>query len=185
MKSNVLEKKIMGNRLEHDVTDCDQKRQNNTVIENHMKIEFDAKSENEGLARIAVASFLTPVDPTVEELYEIKTAVSEAVTNSIIHGYNEGPGNIIMECRIKAKKYKAENSTYGLDSVLHISIEDFGIGISDIDKAREPLYTTKPELERSGMGFMFMEMFMDSVDIKSTPGQGTCIRMKKSLKRQV
>ncbi len=116
-------------------------------MENNMSIVFDAKSQNEGLARMVVAAFLTELDPTVEEMNDIKTAVSEAVTNSIIHGYGEQQGQVFMKCNLKK-----END----DSLLKIEIKDQGVGIDDIEKAKEPLYTTKPELERSGMGFVFM-----------------------------
>ena len=144
-------------------------------MDNNMSIVFDAKSQNEGLARIAIAAFLTELDPTVEEINDIKTAVSEAVTNSIIHGYNEGPGNIYMKCNLNI------SDTYK-DAILKIEIRDEGVGIEDIDKAREPLFTTKPELERSGMGFMFMEMFMDDIRVASQKGKGTTVIMTKKIK---
>ncbi len=152
-------------------------------MENNMKLEFDAKSQNESLARLAVAAFLTETDPTIEELNDIKTAVSEAVTNSIIHGYNEGPGKVSMKCRLTNKIYEKKDNTYCVNSLIEIQIKDEGVGIKDIEKAREPLFTTKPELERSGMGFMFMEMFMDKVDVQSEPGVGTVVIMKKKLKK--
>lgn len=150
---------------------------------NHMKLIFDAKSENEGLARIAVAAFLTDIDPTVEEMNDVKTAVSEAVTNSIIHGYNEQGGDILMECTLNSKRYKTADEKYCTSSDIRITIEDFGVGIENIERAREPLFTTKPELERSGMGFMFMEMFMNKVIVKSRPGVGTKIIMEKKFKK--
>ena len=144
----------------------------NKSKENNMTLEFDAKSENESLARIAVASFLTEIDPTIEEINDIKTAVSEAVTNSIVHGYNEGPGKITLKCKLVCNQYEKQD-TYTVSSFITIEIKDLGVGITNIEKAREPLFTTKPEFERSGMGFMFMEMFMDKVDVISEPGKGT------------
>ena len=144
-------------------------------MDNNMSIVFDAKSQNEGLARIAIAAFVTELDPTVEEINDIKTAVSEAVTNSIIHCYNEGPGKIYMKCSLTINEV-------GKDALLRIEIKDDGIGIEDIDKAREPLFTTKPELERSGMGFMFMEMFMDDIQVASQKDRGTTVIMTKKIK---
>lgn len=142
-------------------------------MENNMSIVFDAKSQNEGLARMVVAAFLTELDPTIEEINDIKTAVSEAVTNSIIHGYGEQQGQVFMKCNLR----KDHN-----DSLLQIEIKDQGVGIDDIEKAKEPLYTTKPELERSGMGFMFMEMFMDNIHIESEKNVGTTVFMTKKIK---
>ena len=143
----------------------------NMQIKNEMKMEFRAVSENEALARTAVAAFVTPLNPTLEEISDIKTAVSEAVTNAIIHGYDgeDGADNIVwLSCRIR-------------NDVLEVEIQDKGIGIEDIDKAMEPLYTTKPDLERSGMGFSFMEAFMDDLEVLSEPGQGTTVHMVKKL----
>lgn len=142
-------------------------------MENNMSIVFDAKSQNEGLARMVVAAFLTEIDPTIEELNDIKTAVSEAVTNSIIHGYGEQQGQVFMKCNLKKESD---------ESLLQIEIKDQGVGIDDIEKAKEPLYTTKPELERSGMGFMFMEMFMDNIHIESEKNVGTTVFMTKKIK---
>lgn len=156
----------------------------NKSKENNMTLEFDAKSENESLARIAVASFLTEIDPTVEEINDIKTAVSEAVTNSIVHGYNEGPGKITLKCKLVCNQYEKQD-TYTVSSFITIEIKDLGVGITNIEKAREPLFTTKPEFERSGMGFMFMEMFMDKVDVISEPGKGTTVIMEKKLKKVI
>ncbi len=144
-------------------------------MENNMSLEFDAKSQNEGLARMVVSAFLTELDPTVEEMNDVKTAVSEAVTNSIIHGYGEKEGQVFMKCSLR-KDNDLE------DCILQIEIKDEGVGIEDIEKAKEPLYTTKPELERSGMGFMFMEMFMDHIHIDSKPGVGTTVFMTKKIK---
>ena len=149
----------------------------NKSKENNMTLEFDAKSENESLARIAVASFLTEIDPTIEEINDIKTAVSEAVTNSIVHGYNEGPGKITLKCKLVCNQYEKQD-TYTVNSFITIEIKDF-------EKAREPLFTTKPEFERSGMGFMFMEMFMNKVDVISEPGKGTTVIMEKKLKKVI
>lgn len=156
----------------------------NKSKENNMTLEFDAKSENESLARIAVASFLTDIDPTVEEINDIKTAVSEAVTNSIVHGYNEGPGKITLKCKLVCNQYEKQD-TYTVSSFITIEIKDLGVGITNIEKAREPLFTTKPEFERSGMGFMFMEMFMNKVDVISEPGKGTTVIMEKKLKKVI
>lgn len=136
---------------------------------NHMRLEILSKSQNESFARVVVAAFASQLDPTLDELADIKTAVSEAVTNSIIHGYLQEVGKIIIECEI-------------WDNKLNISIEDFGRGIEDIQQAREPLYTSKPELERSGMGFTVMESFMDNMEIYSSLEKGTKIEMSKEIK---
>ena len=135
---------------------------------NEMQIVFDARSENEGFARVAVAAFIAPLDPTMDELADIKTAVSEAVTNCIIHGYQQRPGKIFLESTIQGQ-------------MVTVSITDEGVGIPDIGKAMEPLYTTKPELERSGMGFSFMEAFMDEVQVYSSPGKGTRVVMTREI----
>lgn len=137
---------------------------------NKMKIQFLNKSANEGFARVSVAAFVAQLDVTVEQLADIKTAVSEAVTNSIVHGYEELVGYVTVECEI------AEETVY-------ITVSDFGRGISDIDLARKPLYTSRPELERSGMGFTVMETFMDSVEVSSSLGLGTTVRMSKKIQR--
>lgn len=134
--------------------------------ENKMKLEFDSKSENESFARVAVASFCTRLDPTIEEIADIKTAVSEAVTNCVVHGYENKIGIITIECRI-------------VDNEVTIIVHDDGVGIDDIGRAMEPLFTTKPELERSGMGFSFMEAFMDQLEVESKKGAGTTVNMKK------
>lgn len=138
---------------------------------NEMRLEFAAVSSNEAFARMAVAAFITPLNPTVEELSDVKTAVSEAVTNAIIHGYeNENlvSRRVFMNCTIKK-------------DVLEVEVMDKGVGIDDIHRAMEPLYTTKPELERSGMGFAFMEAFMDDLEVFSKPGGGTLVRMRKKI----
>jgi len=137
---------------------------------NEMQLDFVSKSENESFARVVVAAFASQLDPTLDELADIKTAVSEAVTNSIIHGYEDTIGII----RINSKLYK--------DKVV-ITIQDWGNGIEDIEKARQPLWTSKPELERSGMGFTIMEDFMDELDVTSTPGKGTVITMVKNINK--
>ena len=139
------------------------------VYNNEMKLEFLSKSENESFARIAVASFVTQLDPSLEEVADIKTAVSEAVTNSIIHGYEEKEGIVKIECKLFANS-------------IEIEITDNGKGIEDIEKAREPLYTSKSEFERSGMGFTIMESFMDEVKVESVLGIGTKVTMKKMVK---
>lgn len=138
------------------------------VYENKMKLEFLSKSSNEAFARITVASFASQLDPSIEEISDIKTAVSEAVTNCIIHGYEDKVGIIKIECTLFS------NSIY-------IEITDNGKGIEDIEKAKEPLYTTKPEIERSGMGFTIMENFMDELKIESVKGVGTKVTMKKVI----
>ena len=153
-------------------------------MNNEMKMEFDAIAENESFARMTVAAFVMSLNPTLEELSDIKTAVSEAVTNAIIHGYGNlhgyeknqyqpkeetiNVGKVYMECKI-------------VGDVLFVDITDTGTGIEDLEKAMEPLYTTKPELNRSGMGFAFMEAFMDDLEVESTPGSGTTVRMVKKL----
>ena len=139
--------------------------------ENEMKLEFISKSSNEAFARVAVAAFVAQLDPTIEELADIKTAVSEAVTNSIIHGYEDKQGIIKIVCRLK-------------ENEIIIEISDTGKGIEDIEAAKEPLYTTKPNLERSGMGFTIMESFMDSMEIESIIGLGTKVTMSKKIKEK-
>ena len=149
-------------------------------MKNEMKLEFVASPVNEGMARVAVASFMTSLNPTLEEVEDVKTAVSEAVTNCIIHGY--GRPEIEMDKNELAEtnpKIYITCTTKG--KVLQVEIKDYGVGIADIKKAMEPLYTSKPELERSGMGFAFMEAFMDELYVESEPGKGTCVRMKKNL----
>lgn len=139
------------------------------VLDNKISIELMSKSQNEGFARVAIAAFVSQLDPTLEELSDIKTAISEAVTNSIIHGYENKNEDII---RIEA--IIASNE-------VTIIVEDFGIGIKDVEKAMEPLYTSKPELERSGMGFTVMESFMDKLEVVSNEGKGTKVIMKKKF----
>ena len=141
----------------------------NKMIKNEMKLEFLSKSNNEGFARIVVACVASQMDPTIEEIADIKTAVSEAVTNSIIHAYPNGEGIV----KVIAKLYEDE---------IEIEISDTGIGINDIEEAKEPLYTSKSGLERSGMGFTIMESFMDNLRVESIVGLGTKITMKKKIK---
>ncbi|MCI5870195.1 MAG: anti-sigma F factor [Dorea sp.] len=135
---------------------------------NEMQLIFDSRSANESFARVTVAAFMTSLNPTVEEVSDVKTAVSEAVTNAIIHGYDNEVQNIYIRCRIEEK-------------TLYLEIEDRGKGIEDVEKAMEPLFTTKPELERSGMGFSFMEAFMDHLEVISSPGKGTIVKMEKTI----
>ncbi|MBP3038994.1 anti-sigma F factor [Bacillaceae bacterium Marseille-Q3522] len=138
-------------------------------MKNEMQLQFSALSQNESFARVAVASFIAQLDPTLDELTEIKTVVSEAVTNAIIHGYESDPGGIVY-IRLSIE-----------DGYVDMTIKDVGVGISNIEEARQPLFTTKPELERSGMGFTIMENFMDEIEVKSQPGKGTEIRLRKHL----
>ncbi len=133
---------------------------------NEMKLEFLSKSSNEAFARVVAAAFASQLDPTIEELADVKTAVSEAVTNAIIHGYENRTGIITMICR-------------QFDKSLEIEISDNGKGIEDIEKARQPLFTSKPDMERSGMGFTVMESFMDKLEIRSKPGEGTTVVLYK------
>lgn len=135
-------------------------------MENRMRLEFNAVSVNEGFARVAVSAFFAQLNPTLDEIEDVKTAVSEAVTNSIIHGYGEKEGTVIVSC-----------TYHGNDS--EVVVMDSGVGIADIEKSMEPFFTTKPELERSGMGFAFMEAFMDEVKVESEPFKGTKVTMKK------
>lgn len=137
---------------------------------NEMKLEFDSRSANEAFARVTVASFMTQLNPTLEEVSDVKTAVSEAVTNAIIHGYENHVNKVQIYVGIEGR-------------TLHLEISDRGVGIPDVKKAMEPLYTTRPELERSGMGFSFMEAFMDEVQVESELGKGTIVRMKKIIGR--
>lgn len=137
-------------------------------FDNEMRLTFQAKSCNEALARMTVAAFLTPLNPTLEELADTKTAVSEAVTNAIIHGYGEEGGTVELWCARKEKE-------------VWFHVKDTGKGIPDIAAAMEPMYTTKPEMERSGMGFSFMEAFTDELSVESAMGEGTVVKMKKII----
>lgn len=147
------------------------------VMKNKMSMSFDAISVNEAFARIAVAACIAPLNPTIEEISDIKTAVSEAVTNAIIHGYDEE--------FLREKPESIEKPVYLRcmleEDVLLVEVQDQGKGIENIDKAMEPLFTTKPEMDRSGMGFAFMEAFMDDLEVISSPWHGTLIRMKKKI----
>jgi len=139
-------------------------------MKNEMNLQFSALSQNESFARVTVAAFIAQLDPTMDELTEIKTVVSEAVTNAIIHGYENDPNGIVyIQVSIE-------------DSLIDMTIKDIGFGIVDVEEARQPLFTTKPDLERSGMGFTIMENFMDEVEIHSQPGRGTEVRLRKHLK---
>ena len=139
-------------------------------MENRMKMEFAARAENEAFARAAAAAFVACLDPTIEELTEIKTGVSEAVSNSIIHGYGEDPEKMVeLECRILT------------DRKVVLLVRDQGAGIADVEKAREPMFTTGKPDERSGMGFTVMESFMDRVEVTSCVGEGTTVTMIKQL----
>lgn len=138
----------------------------------HLKLEMDSLSQNEEFARVVTAVFMSRLNPTLEEVDDVKTAVSEAVTNAIIHGYGGGRGIVYMH--IIADMEEQE---------LMVQVKDIGVGIPDVKQAMEPMYTTDPEGERSGMGFSFMEAFMDQVDVKSQPGEGTLVTMKKYIGR--
>ena len=135
---------------------------------NEMEIRFDSRSENEGFARVSVASFLTQLNPTVEEVADVKTAVSEAVTNAIIHGYEQRVETVRIHCSIENQLFTVE-------------ISDRGKGIANVEKAMEPMFTTKPEDDRSGMGFSFMEAFMDTVEVESKVVEGTSVKMTKTI----
>lgn len=138
-----------------------------------MKMSFDSSSDNEAFARAAVAAFILPLDPTVAELGEIRTAVSEAVTNCVVHAYNGSRGIINMSVKIDA------------DGTVCIKIRDSGCGIDDIDKAMEPLYTTSPDSERAGLGFAVMQSFSDSMKVRSAPGHGTTVTLVRRLSPRV
>lgn len=135
---------------------------------NEMQLIFDSRSSNESFARVTVAAFMTSLNPTVEEVSDVKTAVSEAVTNAIIHGYENEVHDIYIRCKTEGK-------------TLCLEIEDKGRGIPDVEQAMEPMFTTKPELDRSGMGFSFMEAFMDNIEVRSAQGVGTLVKMEKII----
>ena len=137
---------------------------------NEMTIVFESRPVNESLVRVAVAAFSTQLNPTLEEVADLKTAVSEAVTNCIIHGYEGEIHKIWVTCRLKGQE-------------LFVDVKDEGVGIPDVKQAMEPLYTTKPEKDRSGMGFTFMEAFMDEISVESKVGEGTVVHMKKAIRR--
>lgn len=142
--------------------------ENAMEYDNHMELEFDALSRNENFARTVVAAFVAQLNPTLEEISDIKTAVSEAVTNAIIHGYPDTAGTVYVKCKIRSNE-------------VGIEIIDHGVGIADVERAMEPMYTTCPELERSGMGFSFMSAFMDELSVTSRVKEGTTVRMKKRI----
>ena len=133
-----------------------------------MSLEFDGRTCNEGFARVAVAAFVTQLNPTLEEVADIKTAVSEAITNSIIHGYEYEAKKIRIDCAVEKRNF-------------YVTVTDYGKGIENIPKAMEPMFTTKPEKDRAGMGFAFMEAFMDELEVESEPGKGCVVRMKKKI----
>ena len=142
-------------------------------MKNYAKVSFSANTANEAFARMVVMGFMMDMNPTMDELTDVKTAVSEAVTNAIIHGYEDEDSKLVeMTCMRDGKK-------------LTVVVEDFGFGIESIEDARQPFFTTKSDLERSGMGFVFMETFMDKIDITSEPGKGTRIEMSKYIKQDV
>ena len=142
-----------------------------TRAENYVTLEFLSRSSNEGFARVAAAGFAAQLDPTLDELGDIKTAVSEAVTNAIVHAYPDTLGKIVLKLRVRQ------------DNVLEIVVRDWGVGIADIEQARTPLFTTGSQ-ERSGMGFTIMESFMDTVKVRSTPGKGTTVTMRRRIARR-
>ena len=139
------------------------------AISNEIRVDFPSLGENEGFARLVISAFLLPLDPTVEELADVKTAVSEAVTNAIVHGYEGTRGMVILRAALED------------GGEMYVEVEDAGKGIPDIAQAMEPFYTSHPEQERSGMGFAVMQTFMDDVEVTSAPGQGTCVRMRKRI----
>ncbi len=141
-------------------------------MDNFMTVRFKAVSENEGFARTAAAAFLTGLDPLVSEIEDIKAAVSEAVTNAIIHGYDGKDGEVEIRCKTNGR-------------MVYIEVEDEGVGIENIEKAREPMFTTKPSEERSGLGFTVMESFMDEILVESEKGKGTTVKMIKLLNEAI
>ena len=147
----------------------EQKNFDRTRTREVMRLTIDSRSEKEEFARVVVAVFATRMNPTLEEIDDIKTAVSEAVTNAVIHGYQNGEGTILIEAAVE-------------ENVLSVTVSDDGVGISNIEKAMEPMFSTLPE-ERSGMGFSFMEAFMDRVEVISSPGGGTSVTMRKKIGR--
>ena len=141
-------------------------------LENHVSLEFPSRSANEGFARTAAACFAAQLDPTLEEINDVKTAVSEAVTNAIVHAYPDTLGKIVLKLRLRD------------DHSLEIVVRDWGVGIADVEQARTPLFTTGNE-ERSGMGFTIMESFMDSLKVRSAPGKGTTVTMRRKIARRM
>ena len=141
------------------------------MADNEMRLDFLSLSDNESFARSCAAAFCTQLNPTIEELSDVRTAISEAVTNAIIHGYENRSGMVHLRCTLEGDLFTA-------------TVRDDGVGIRDIEQARQPFFTTRPELERSGMGFTVMEAFMEEVVIESVPGQGTSVTMKKRIARR-
>ena len=141
------------------------------MADNEMRLDFLSLSENESFARSCAAAFCTQLNPTIEELSDVRTAISEAVTNAIIHGYENRSGMVHLRCTLEGDLFTA-------------TVRDDGVGIRDIEQARQPFFTTRPELERSGMGFTVMKAFMEEVVIESVPGQGTSVTMKKRIARR-
>lgn len=139
-------------------------------MDNYMTLEIPGKSQNEAFARVVVAAFASQLDPTLEEINDIKTAVSEAVTNAVIHAYPREEGKIILRSWLN-------------NNCLEVEVIDYGTGIQDLEIAREPLYTSRPDLERSGMGFSLMEKFMDKLEVVTVVGQGTLVKMQKVIRR--
>ena len=137
---------------------------------NTMTLEFESRPCNESFARVSAAAFLAQLNPTVEEVADVKTAISEAVTNAMIHGYRQEKGKIQMKCVLDLE-----------EKVFQVTVKDTGVGIENVEKAMEPMFTTCPELERSGMGFSFMEAFMDELEVRSHPGWGTEVVMKRKI----
>ena len=136
---------------------------------NHMRLAFDSRSENESFARVVVSAFAVQLSPTIEEIADVKTAVSEAVTNAIVHGYAGTLGEVVIEAELDS------------EGMLVIRVSDKGCGIGDVEQAMQPFYTTQPEMERAGMGFAVMKTFMDDLDVFSEVGQGTCVTMRKRI----
>ena len=139
---------------------------------NTMTLEFESRPCNESFARVSAAAFLAQLNPTVEEVADVKTAISEAVTNAMIHGYRQEKGKIQMKCVLDLE-----------EKVFQVTVKDTGVGIENVEKAMEPLFTTKPDLERSGLGFAFMQSFMDEVQVESEPGKGTLVKMRKTVRK--
>lgn len=137
---------------------------------NTMTLEFESRPCNESFVRVSAAAFLAQLNPTVEEVADVKTAISEAVTNAMIHGYQKKTGKIRMKCVLDLKEKEFQ-----------VTVKDTGVGIENVEKAMEPMFTTCPELERSGMGFSFMEAFMDKLEVRSQPGWGTEVMMKRKI----
>ena len=137
---------------------------------NHMRLAFDSRSENESFARVVVSAFAVQLSPTIEEIADIKTSVSEAVTNAIVHGYAGTFGEVVIEAELDPA-----------EGLLTLRVSDTGCGIADIEQAMQPFYTTQPEMERAGMGFAVMKTFMDDLEVESKLGQGTCVTMRKRI----